>query len=91
LREVLRELGRRQVTSVLIEGGGQVLGEAFDRRLVQRVQIYVAPVLCGGPVVVVGGRGVGSNAEAAVIRRARYEKVGTDLRMMGEVEYPGVV
>ena len=88
LREVLRELGRKQVTSVLIEGGGQVLGEAFDRRLVQRVQIYVAPILCGGPVVVVGGRGVGSNEEAAVIRNARYEKVGRDLRMTGEVEYP---
>src|SRR5436190_2607782 len=37
LRAVLRDLGRRQITSVLIEGGGGVLGEAFDRRLVQRV------------------------------------------------------
>ncbi|MEO8353911.1 MAG: bifunctional diaminohydroxyphosphoribosylaminopyrimidine deaminase/5-amino-6-(5-phosphoribosylamino)uracil reductase RibD, partial [Chthoniobacteraceae bacterium] len=37
LPAVLRELGRRQVTSVLIEGGGTVLGEAFDRRLVDEV------------------------------------------------------
>ena len=89
LRTVLRDLGKRQITSVLIEGGGQVMGEAFDRRLVHRVQVYVAPLLCGGPAVVTGGRGVGSTAESAVIRNPRYAKIGTNLRLTGEVEYPG--
>lgn len=88
LPAVLRDLGRRGITSVLIEGGGQVLGEAFDRRLVQRVQFYVAPLLCGGPAVVVGGRGAGATAEAVAIRHPRYEKIGPDLRLTGEVEYP---
>ena len=88
-RHVLRDLGKRQITSVLIEGGGQVMGEAFDRRLVHRVQVYVAPLLCGGPAVVTGGRGVGSTAESAVIRNPRYTKIGTNLRLTGEVEYPG--
>jgi diaminohydroxyphosphoribosylaminopyrimidine deaminase/5-amino-6-(5-phosphoribosylamino)uracil reductase len=87
LRVVLRDLGRRQITSVLIEGGGQVLGEAFDRRLVQRVRFYVAPLLCGGPVVVIGGRGVGSTAQSAAIRRPSYEKIGSNLRLTGELEY----
>ena len=91
LRSVLRDLGRRQVTSVLIEGGGQVLGEAFDRRLVHRVQFYVAPLLCGGPVVAIGGLGVNSSAESAAIRRPRYEKVGGNLRITGEVEYPAAI
>jgi len=86
-RHVLQDLGRRQVTSVLIEGGGQVLGEAFDRRLVQRVHVYVAPLLCGGPAVVVGGRGAGSTAESAAIRNPRYTKIGSNLRLTGEVEY----
>jgi diaminohydroxyphosphoribosylaminopyrimidine deaminase/5-amino-6-(5-phosphoribosylamino)uracil reductase len=88
LRTVLRELGRREVTSVLIEGGMRVLGEAFDRRLVHRVQIYVAPLLCGGPVVVAGGRGAGSTGEAPRLRNPRYKRIGGDLRMTGEVEYP---
>jgi diaminohydroxyphosphoribosylaminopyrimidine deaminase/5-amino-6-(5-phosphoribosylamino)uracil reductase len=91
LRAVLKDLGRRQITSVLIEGGGQVLGDAFDQKLVHRIQTYVAPLLCGGPVVVVGGRGAGSTAEAAVIRHPRYEKIGNDLRLTGEVEYPASV
>ncbi len=88
LRAVLRELGRREITSVLIEGGGRVLGEAFDRRLVDRVQFYVAPLLCGGPVSAVSGRGVGATAEAPLLRNPRYDRIGSDLRITAEVEYP---
>jgi len=47
LRTALLELGRRGVTTVLIEGGGQVLGQAFARRLVDEVHWYLAPRLCG--------------------------------------------
>lgn len=88
LRSVLKDLGSRQITSVLIEGGGQILGEAFDRKLVQRVQFYVAPLLCGGPTVAAGGRGAGATLESAAIRNPRYEMLGRDLRLTGEVEYP---
>lgn len=88
LRSVLRELGRREITSVLLEGGGRVLGDAFDRRLVDRVHFYLAPLLCGGPVPAVGGRGVGTTAEAPLLRNPRYDKIGGDLRLTAEVEYP---
>lgn len=88
LRETLEELGRREVTSVLIEGGMRVLGEAFDERLVDQVCFYVAPLLSGGPKLVTGGLGVGSSAEAPRIVNPRYERFDDDLRMMGEVEYP---
>jgi diaminohydroxyphosphoribosylaminopyrimidine deaminase/5-amino-6-(5-phosphoribosylamino)uracil reductase len=91
LRAVLRDLGKKQITSVLIEGGGRVLGEAFDRRLVQRVHFYVAPLLCGGPDVVVGGFGAGSTAESARICSPRYARIGDNLRLTGEVEYPAAV
>lgn len=90
LRAVLRDLGKRQITSVMIEGGGGVLGEAFDRRLVQRAHFYLAPLLCGGPAVVVSGRGVGSTAESATIRDPIYTRLGDNLRLTGEVEYPQV-
>jgi diaminohydroxyphosphoribosylaminopyrimidine deaminase / 5-amino-6-(5-phosphoribosylamino)uracil reductase len=88
LASVLRELGRRQITSVLIEGGMRVLGEAFDRRLVDEVRFYVAPLLLGGPKIVIGGRGAGATAEAPRIIEPRYEKIGPDLRLSGRVEYP---
>ena len=46
--EVLRELGARGVLSVLVEGGGIVLGRAFATQMVDEVVWYVAPRFCGG-------------------------------------------
>ena len=84
LRAVLRELGSKQITSVLIEGGGAVLGEAFDRRLVDRVHFYLAPLICGGPDVT-GGRGAGSTLESLELKNPRYEKIGDDVRLIADV------
>lgn len=85
LREALRDLGAREVTSVLIEGGTRVLGEAFDERLVDEVQFYIAPLLLGGPKVAVGGRGAGSTADSVRLSNPRYEQVGQDVRLCGEL------
>jgi diaminohydroxyphosphoribosylaminopyrimidine deaminase/5-amino-6-(5-phosphoribosylamino)uracil reductase len=88
LRAVLRELGRRQITRVLVEGGMRVIGQAFDRCLVQEAHFYVAPLLCGGPVLAVGGRGAGSSAEAPQLNRVRYRRIGGDICCSGWVENP---
>jgi diaminohydroxyphosphoribosylaminopyrimidine deaminase/5-amino-6-(5-phosphoribosylamino)uracil reductase len=47
LGEVIDQLGRLGITSVLIEGGGQVLGAAFASGLVDEAHFYIAPMLCG--------------------------------------------
>jgi len=88
LRSVLEELGQREVTSVLIEGGMRVLGEAFDEQFVDQVCFYVAPLILGGPKLVTGGLGSGETREAPQIIDPRYERFGDDLRLTGEVEYP---
>lgn len=44
----LRVLAKREVVSVLIEGGGQVFGQAFRDQLVDEVHWFIAPRLCGG-------------------------------------------
>src|SRR6266566_4432934 len=56
LGAILAELGQKNITSAVIEGGGNVLGHALDERLIDKVQIYVAPILSGGPIVAFGGR-----------------------------------
>jgi diaminohydroxyphosphoribosylaminopyrimidine deaminase / 5-amino-6-(5-phosphoribosylamino)uracil reductase len=89
LRQVLAELGRREITSVLIEGGGNVLGQAFDARLVDKVQFYIAPVLTGGPVLAVPGKGAGSTAGGAKLSQTRFEKIGPDLLVTGYPRWNG--
>jgi diaminohydroxyphosphoribosylaminopyrimidine deaminase/5-amino-6-(5-phosphoribosylamino)uracil reductase len=83
LGQVLADLGRREIISVLIEGGGNVLGQAFDARLVDKVQFYLASVLTGGPVLAVPGKGAGSTADGAKLSEVRFEKIGPDLVVTG--------
>ena len=80
LRSVLRELGRRGVQHVLIEGGGRTHGEAFDRGLVDHVVIYVAPVFLGGEIPATGGSG-----KPLKLEKPSYKKIGSDLRIEGFV------
>lgn len=87
LREVLKDLGKKDVTSVLIEGGGNILGEAFDRRLVDEVHFYMAPLLCGGPDVI-AGTGAGSTEESFLLSSPQYDRLGDDIHLSGFVHYP---
>jgi diaminohydroxyphosphoribosylaminopyrimidine deaminase/5-amino-6-(5-phosphoribosylamino)uracil reductase len=45
--EVLQELARRGIVTVLIEGGADVLGQAFAAQAVDEIVWYVAPRICG--------------------------------------------
>ncbi len=61
LRAMLRELGKREITSVLVEGGGDLLGALFAQRLVDEAVFLYAPVVIGGrdAKTAVEGAGVG--------------------------------
>jgi len=85
LKTVLRDLARREVTSVMIEGGMQTLGEAFDRGLVDAVQAYISPIVAGGHVKAVGGRGARAGLMAPQLIAPTYQAMGDDLRVTGEV------
>jgi diaminohydroxyphosphoribosylaminopyrimidine deaminase/5-amino-6-(5-phosphoribosylamino)uracil reductase len=87
LDALLRELGAKEITSVLIEGGGDILGQALDRCLIDKLQIYIAPIFVGGPSVAFAGKGAGATSEAPRLSRVRYEKVGADLCATG---YPSL-
>ena len=86
LATVLQELGKRGVQHVLIEGGGKTLGEALDRRLIDRIVFYIAPVLLGGPTPALGGHGVASNESALRLKNPTYSRIGPDLRVEGEIQ-----
>jgi diaminohydroxyphosphoribosylaminopyrimidine deaminase/5-amino-6-(5-phosphoribosylamino)uracil reductase len=88
LRTILKELGRREITSVLIEGGSEILSQALDERLIDKVQLYVAPLLTGGDLLAFSGRGAGSTAAAVRLNRITYRKIGNDIRVTCYPAYP---
>jgi diaminohydroxyphosphoribosylaminopyrimidine deaminase/5-amino-6-(5-phosphoribosylamino)uracil reductase len=76
LAAVLKDLGKRSVMSVLIEGGGKVLGEALDARLIDKVQLYLGSILTGGTAIAFSGRGVGTTANAIRFISISYQQIG---------------
>jgi diaminohydroxyphosphoribosylaminopyrimidine deaminase/5-amino-6-(5-phosphoribosylamino)uracil reductase len=48
LRVALKELGRMEVTSVMVEGGAELHRALFAERLVDRIAYFVAPIVIGG-------------------------------------------
>jgi diaminohydroxyphosphoribosylaminopyrimidine deaminase/5-amino-6-(5-phosphoribosylamino)uracil reductase len=72
--------------SVLIEGGGEVLGEALDSRLIDKLQIYLGPILTGGPVVAFSGQGAAKTADALRLRDVTYRRIGQSVCITGYPE-----
>ena len=81
LRAVLKKLGKRGISSVLIEGGGQTLGEAFKRKLVDEVRFFIAPVIQGGNVPAVSG-----TTSPVPLENVSYKKIGWDVMISARVK-----
>jgi len=86
----LRELARRGVSSVLVEGGSEVLGALLDSRQVDRIVLFVAGRVLGGrsALPVFGGRGAARLGKAALMDDMRVRRVGPDLRIEGSLRFP---
>jgi len=85
---VLRELGRRGMVSLMVEGGGTLLGSLFDGGLIDKVYAFIAPLIIGGQGAAspVAGQGASKMADALRLRRLRMQPVGTDWLIVGYPE-----
>ena len=90
LVELMERLGAERVDSVLLEGGGTLNWSALRNGIVQQVQTYVAPKLFGGSGAKspIEGLGVSSPESAFFLKNSRLLRLGEDLLMESEVEYP---
>ena len=85
LRSLLRHLGSREVTGLLVEGGGTLLASQFRQGLVDKVCAFVAPVLIGGRDAPTPWDGTGHDAMADALRLERVitERLGDDFLVVG--------
>ncbi len=85
LAAFLKELGRREVTSLLVEGGGTVSYSFLAAGLVDKVVWFVAPLLIGGTAAppAVGGAGAGTLAGAWRLDRVSFSLLGEDYCLEG--------
>lgn len=83
LSDVLEELKKRGVQTVLLEGGGKVTGEAFRLGLVNEVRWYYAPRIVGNEQVTVVDTGF---SESVVLEGVKWMELGGDFRLQGFVK-----
>ena len=84
LAPLVHGLGRRNVMSVLVEGGATLLGALFDAELVDKVHAVVAPLVIGGPApAAVGGRGAPRMVDAHRLADVTVERLGDDVLITG--------
>ncbi len=85
LEKLLEVLGQQEITSVLVEGGGILLGSLFDGGLVDKVIAFIAPIIIGGKEAktAAGGKGVDKVVDSLKLERVSVEKLGEDLMVCG--------
>jgi diaminohydroxyphosphoribosylaminopyrimidine deaminase/5-amino-6-(5-phosphoribosylamino)uracil reductase len=90
LTALLRDLGRRGVLSLLVEGGGVIIGSFFDQRLVDKVTLVIAPLIVGAADApsAVAGHGARFMREAVRLREMTVDRLGEDILVTGYPVWP---
>ncbi|MBU6400259.1 MAG: dihydrofolate reductase family protein, partial [Verrucomicrobia bacterium] len=90
LRWLLRRLGRQQVTSLLVEGGGEVNAAFLLAGLAHRVAFFYAPKILGGRDArkAIAGDGARRRSEALPLRQPEWRRLGQDWLLTARVEEP---
>ena len=82
-KDILRELATREITCVLLEGGGNLLGQAFAAKAVDECFWYLAPRICGGGTMSVGGLAFAHGASSVELADVWHEMIGDNLLVHG--------
>lgn len=82
LRKVMKELGKREIMSVMIEGGPTLLGSAFDAGLVDKVMFFIAPKVLGEGTSIRGNK-IKDIKDAIQLDKVETYGIGSDLLVLG--------
>jgi len=90
LPDLVRELGRREITSVMIEGGGRLATSALEAGIVDKLILMLAPVLIGGKraPMLLQGEGAEKLVDALRVKHLTVERVGDDCVVEGYLSEP---
>lgn len=89
LKESLLELGRKEMSNILIEGGGALLGSCFDQQLIDEVHVFIAPKVIGGDKAItpVAGQGLEWIPQFQNITQCHIQTLESDVYVQGILSY----
>lgn len=85
LVKLMELLGEKEISSVLIEGGGKISGSALSAGIVDKVAWFIAPSIIGGDDAPgpVRGPGIKNLREATRLYDLYLERLGDDIYISG--------
>jgi diaminohydroxyphosphoribosylaminopyrimidine deaminase/5-amino-6-(5-phosphoribosylamino)uracil reductase len=85
LKSLMKELGRLEIASVMIEGGSSINASALAEGIVDKVMIFAAPKIIGGTdsIPSIGGESPALLKKAFEVKNLRMKKIGGDLLIEG--------
>ena len=88
LRDMMKKLAQLEITNILVEGGGTLIGALFDEGLVDKVMIFISPKIIGGKDAIssVMGKGISRIDKAIKLKAVRLKRIGEDLLVEGDVQ-----
>ena len=88
IREVVREAGKRGITSIMIEGGNRVYTSALRADVVDKVILFLSPKILGEGIPSFSSLGIGKMEGALNLKEVAVQKVGEDLMVEGYLGHP---
>ncbi|MFH1191601.1 MAG: bifunctional diaminohydroxyphosphoribosylaminopyrimidine deaminase/5-amino-6-(5-phosphoribosylamino)uracil reductase RibD [Candidatus Omnitrophota bacterium] len=87
LTDALKKLAQLQISSIIVEGGGTLIGSLFDERLVDKILFFISPKIIGGKDAVssVMGKGVKRIDQAIKLSDLKIRRFGEELLVAARV------
>ena len=87
LKKLWRELGRRNIQRLLLEGGSGLATAALEEKLIDQLVTFIAPKIVGGSsgFGIFSGSGCEKMGEAIELANVVYQQSGNDLMITGDV------
>ncbi len=84
-----KQLGKENITSLLVEGGGELAGQLVHYNLIDKIAIFIAPKLLGGKDsrTVIGGFNPESLIGAKTINDMKFTRSGSDFLITGYLNH----
>ncbi len=83
LKELMKELGKNQITSVMIEGGSHLNASAIKEKIVDKILIFTAPKIIGNGLGAISNLGIKKIDKAIKLKSVSTKKIGKDLLVEG--------
>jgi len=79
LKDLMKQLGKKEIISIMIEGGSQLNSSAIKERIADKLLVFTAPKLVGNGLGAVGNLGVTKIDKAVKLKNIEMKKVGKDI------------